>query len=207
MGKATFESGAQQLTESIENNSIITSSIDSPAASAFCIGIENATAVKIGHTGLSIYAYGESLFIGSVLDTVTAGPLNIGENTTGIIPKSDNTIILGSNNARWKYGYFVNLCSGWFDTIKGAQLKIDNDYSITPTSGLHHVDSTEKANINTINLIYMPQNANVELVLIADGGDITFGKKQGNIKSSGSIAKDTACKFIWDGLFWYSIGQ
>lgn len=87
MATATFELGNVQIDKLTEpsggqassfGDTITAPGIDAPAASVFGIGTTNATAINIGHMGLSTYVYGSSLFVGGDIDSITAGALNIG---------------------------------------------------------------------------------------------------------------------------------
>lgn len=136
------------------------------------------------------------------VDRGDAGTLTLGGTATVVAPGADNTVSLGEGAHRFSNSYVTNTHSSWYDTIKGAQLTVSSN-TITPTSGLHHVNATGGVTINTIDTTNVPASSTVELTIIADSGAITLGTT--NIKVGGAVAQDTAQKLVWDGSFWYLV--
>jgi hypothetical protein len=116
-------------------------------------------------------------------------------------PNTDNFVQDGTTAKRWS-GTF----SYWYDLKAGSQLTVSSN-TVTPTSGLHHVNGSGGPTIKTIATTNVPTSGNVRLTLIADTATINYDTT-GNIGGtllSGTIPQNTAQDFIWDGTKWYPV--
>jgi hypothetical protein len=139
----------------------------------------------------------------SATDLVLIGSPSIQTIFEGpVVPLSDGAAVqhIGSSAAHFNAAYF-----DWYDTKLGAQLPVAAN-TITPTSGLHHVDGTGGPTINTIAVTNVPAGANTMLMLIADVGNVILGAA-GNIKVGGTINVNTGQMLVYDqnAGFWYLV--
>lgn len=102
-----------------------------------------------------------------------------------VTPSGNGTVLWGDGTHNFKGIY-----GSWYSTQEGAQLTAAA--TITPTSGQHHV--TGATTIDTIATTNIQGNS--ELLLIADGGTITWSAS-GNILAAGTITQDKAQFFRW----------